>query len=144
MILPTMPSVTANVLVCEAVVPEKNNLLSAIRILNILTVRPGIDIAHFKTLSIINGFPGDALQHILSVQMVSDSDGVVVAASADSSIVLVNQIDPFGPRTYFMTTNFDVELQHLGDLGFYIIRVLLDGVPIGYAPLTLRRGYSAL
>ena len=130
--------ISANLIVCEAVVPGKNGLLSAINILNVLNIQPTVRTANFKVVTVVNGYPGDPYEHSFNLQLFGANDALV-ASSPPHTVVLANHLDFLGPRTFLMTTEFSLDLERLGNLGTYIIGAYLDQNLIGRSHITLRR-----
>jgi hypothetical protein len=132
-----------SVLVCESVLNE-NGLRSAIRIMDVLTIAPNSQHAHFFVLTYLhcnNG--GDLSPHIVKVQMiawnVSYPGGVIVAEAPDQRFTYGYLYSSSAPGGFALTTEFTLDLAPLGQLGSYYIQALVDGVIIQQTPLTLRR-----
>jgi hypothetical protein len=137
-VLIPQPQISANLIVCEAVVPGKNGLLSAINILNVLHVQPWVRSANFKVVTVVNGYPGDPYEHIFNIQLFGANDALA-ASSMPHKVVLANHLNPFGPRTFLITTDFTLDVKGLGDLGTYIIAAYLDQNLVGRSHITLQR-----
>ena len=60
---------SSSVLVCEAVLSEKSELLSLIRVMDTLTLPAGASFARFFALTRIHSQPGDFLPHVLQVRI---------------------------------------------------------------------------
>lgn len=131
------PRFEANVIVCEGIVPGRSGLLSAIHIINLLTLEPWVTVASFKVLTTINGYPGDPYQHVFQLNMIT-VDGSSVASTQPQNIVLTSP-HPGSPGSFLVTSNFALGVSQLGNLGAYIIEARLDGILVGSAPITLRR-----
>ena len=63
--------VSSSVLICETVLAEGNGLLSAIRIMDTLTLPLGAVFARFFVLTRVHSQPGDFQAHVLQVRMAS-------------------------------------------------------------------------
>jgi hypothetical protein len=138
-----MPLLSANVIICESVLVEKNtDVSSAIRILNVLTISPYALVASFRVLTMLSSAPGDFAIHVVQVQMRTAEGNAVVAAAPELPFVYGNRIDPSGPSAFNLTTEFTIDLVPLGALGTYMIWVILDGSSVTGTPLTLRRGQA--
>jgi hypothetical protein len=107
------PPMSASVIICQSIIDE-NGIFSAIRILNSLTLGPMVTQVRFAVLSTVNGYPGDPYEHVFSLRMVT-LEGRVVASVPNQKVVLSNQQDPYGPRTFLVATNFFItDVQALG------------------------------
>ena len=124
--MPQTQPLSANVIVCQQVLTEKTELLSAIRIVDTLQISPGYDYAHFSVVTIVVSNPGDIWPHVLKVVMTT-WDGREVASAADYKFSYGYKADPTGPGGFRLTTQFDVDLRQLDTLGQFLIRVFLDG-----------------
>lgn len=133
-----MSLLSANVIICETVLTEKTEVMSAIRIMNVLTIR-GNNFARFNTLTFLTSHPGDFAAHSLKVQMFSHDEKIVADAPVHPFVYGYN-IDPSGAGAYTLTTEFNLDLMPLGSLGQYAIWVFLDGVKVTGTTLLLRRG----
>jgi hypothetical protein len=133
-----MPLLSASVIICETVLLEKTEVISAIRIMNALSIAEGNNFARFSSITFLHGTPGDYSQHVLKVQMVK-STGELVAQGPEQPFVYGYKIDPSGAGGYTLTTNFNLDLRTIGPLGQYAIWAFLDGVRVGGATIMLRR-----
>jgi hypothetical protein len=136
-----MPLLSASVIVCETVLLEKTDVMSAIRIMNVLSIAEGNNFARFSSITFLNSTPGDDSRHILKVQMLK-STGELVAEGPEQPFVYGYKIDPSGAGGYNLTTNFNLDLRTIGPLGQYAIWAFLDGVRVGGAALMLRRAHG--
>jgi hypothetical protein len=64
-----MPLLSANILVCETVLTEKTDMLSAIRMMDTIRVAPSNNSVHFYVVTRVMSQPEDFSQHVLKVQM---------------------------------------------------------------------------
>ncbi len=135
-----MPLLSANVIICESVLTEKTDVTSAIRILNVLTVSPSKNLATFRVHTALASTPTDFEQHVVKVWMHPLDSAVVAAEAPEYRFVYGRKIDFSGPGAFNLTTDFNLDLRPLGDLGHYLIVVSLDGQLVARTPLTLRRG----
>jgi hypothetical protein len=132
-----MSLLSANVIVCETVITEKSDVMSAIRIMNVLTIKTG-NFARFNSVAFLISQPRDFERHNLKVQMVT-MDGELVASAPDHLFVYGHKVDPDGVGAYTLTTEFNLDLEPLGKLGRYAIWVFLDGKNVTGTTLVLRR-----
>ena len=139
--VPQTEPLSVNVIVCEHVLTEKTELLSAIRILDTLTIQHGYDYARFSVVTIAVSNPGDIGPHVLKVVMTTSS-GQQVASAPDCRFEYGYKIDPIGFGGFRLTTQFAVDLRPLDTLGQFMIWVYLDGAPVAQAPIMLRRSYQ--
>jgi hypothetical protein len=135
-----MSLLSANVIVCEAALTEKTTeVISAIRIMNVLTITRGVQFAQFYTVAFLASTPGDQSPHRVRVEM-QTKEGKQVAEAPDVRFYYGYQLDSTGPGFFTLTTAFNLDLARLDDLGHYTIRVLLDDKCVCAAPLVMRRG----
>jgi hypothetical protein len=133
---------SSSVLVCEAVLIEKTDVLSAIRIMDTLTLPAGASFARFYTLTRIDSQPGDFQPHVLQVRIAftdGHGDWVPIATAPDQRFFYGYKLDRAGPGGFNLTTEFNVDLRPLRTPGTYWIQVSLDGAYLNQCPLTLRR-----
>lgn len=129
---------SVNVIVCQQVLTEKTELVSAIRILDTLTIVPGYNFAHFFVVTTIASNPGDILPHILKVSMTRLDEHEVASAPEHEFVYGYRLGDLSGLGGFRLTTQFEVNLQSLGKLGQFMIWVFLDGERVAKTPLMLR------
>lgn len=132
-----MPLLSASIIVCEAVLLEKTEVMSAIRIMNVLGIGEGNNFARFSSITFLHSSPEDYSRHVLKVQMLS-STGDLVAEGPDESFVYGYRIDPKGAGGYTLTTNFTLDLRTI-PLGQFGIWAFLDGARVCGATIMLRR-----
>jgi hypothetical protein len=135
---PQTEPLSVNVILCQQVLTEKTELVSAIRVLDTLTIAPGYNLAHFFVVTTVSSKPGDIWPHSLQVAMAT-VDGRVVASAPEYKFFYGYKVDLTGYGGFRLTTQFDVALESLGTLGQFLILVYLDGVPVAKTPITLRR-----
>jgi len=130
---------SANVIVCADVLLESaTDLLSAIRMMTVITVPPGNSCAHFYSVVFISSVPGDYEQH--KVQMTMNTlDGQTVASAKEYQFVYGYRINPAGNGGFTLRTEFNVDVAKLQGLGTYWIWAHVDGKPVAKTPLMLRR-----
>jgi hypothetical protein len=126
----------ASLIVCESVLTEKTGLVSAIRIMDVLTIRSA-GFAHFFTLTRLHSTqPPDLSPHVLAVRAVG-LDGVTVASGEPYPFVYGYGAEPSAPGGFTLTTEFNLDSSAPG--GTYDIQAWLDLVLVARASLTLRR-----
>jgi hypothetical protein len=132
--------VSSSVVVCETILTEGSGLLSAIRIMNTLTLPAGANFARFFVLTQVHAQPGDFQPHVLRVRMVfPQGDGCVeVASASEYRFFYGHKVGP-GPGGLNLTTEFNIDLRMLGQLGTYYLQAFLDGQYLNQCPLTLKR-----
>lgn len=134
-----MPLISASVIICETVLLEKTDVMSAIRIMNVLSIGEGNNFARFSSITFLSSTPGDYSRHVLKVQMLK-STGEPVAAGQEQPFVYGYRIDPNGSGGYNLTTNFNLDLRTIpAPFCQYVIWAFLDDVRVGGATLMLRR-----
>jgi hypothetical protein len=129
--------------VCEAVLCEKHSeVLSAIRIMDSLKITPAATFAHFFVLTFFHaGAAGEVSHHVAKVQMfgpLAESKSERIVAQAPDHSFAFKSKDQVAPPGYCLTTEFNVQLAELTQLGTYVIQVFLDGNLVAQSPLTLQ------
>jgi hypothetical protein len=116
---------------------EKTGLVSAIRIMDVLTIRAA-GFAHFVTLTKLHSAqPRDLSPHVLAVRAVGP-DGVTVVASGEPYPFAYGYgAEPSAPGGFMLTTEFNLDSSAPG--GTYDIQAWLDRVLVARTPLTLLR-----
>ena len=123
-------------MVCESVLNEKTGLVSAIRLMDVLTIGP-LGFAHFFTLTRLHStLPPDLSPHTLTVCAVSPK-GVTVASGEPYPFVYGYGADLSVPGGFMLTTEFNLDAG--APQGTYDIQAWLDRVLVARASLTLRR-----
>jgi hypothetical protein len=133
-----MALISASVIICETVLLEKTDVMSAIRIMNVLNIAQGNDFARFSSMTFLHSTPGDFSRHVLKVQMLR-STGELIAEGPDASFVYGYRLDPSGAGGYTLTTNFNLNLRIVGQLGQFAVWAFLDGARVSGATIMLRR-----
>jgi len=127
-----------HVIVCQEVLPEKTGVLSAIRILDTLTIPPATYFAHFYAVTTMVSMPGDFDSHVVALTM-NKWDGQEMARVADLSFKYGYNVDYSAPGGFRLTTEFNLDVREPGALGLSLIWVWLDGAVVSKTPITLRR-----
>lgn len=136
--------VSVSLIVCESVLSEeKTGCVSAIRIMDVLTIGQHSTSARFFVLTYLHSRPFDFQPHVLKVQMVgrSNENWATVADAPDHKFIYGYRLAASGPGSFFLTTEFNLNLASLGPSvgGTYFIQALVDGELAEQTPLTLRR-----
>lgn len=76
-----MPVLSANILVCETVLTEKTDVLSAIRMMDTIKIAPNSNAAHFYAITRVTSQPGDFSPHVIKVQVTQQDGSLVTEAS---------------------------------------------------------------
>jgi hypothetical protein len=130
---------SANVIVCTEVLAETEaNLLSAIRMMSVITVATVNTHAIFYSVVFVSSIPGDQEQHVMRVAMRRD-DGQVVLFAPDHLFKYGYQVDINGYGGFSLRTRFDVDMTKLETSGTYWIWVYVDENPVAKTPIMLRR-----
>jgi hypothetical protein len=140
--LPDNPAIFVSSVICEAVLCEKNSeVLTAVRIMDTLTLPPALRLAHFFVLTFFHAPEFEIATHVAKVQMLGmrSEQWVTVAQAPDQKFVYGRRFDPTSPGGFSLTTEFNVDFIQLDALGTHYIQVMLDGVLVAQMPLTLRR-----
>jgi len=130
---------SANIILCESVLLERNDVASAVRIVNVITLAPGNNVAHFKAHTMLNSDSADLSTHVLQLQVFTRSGQLVVSAP-QYRFVFANRLDFSGPGAFNLTTDFNVDINQLPALGYFTVVVFLDGERVATTPIMLRRG----
>ena len=139
--MPVDGVIAAKIITCESVLTETNGVPSAIRILDILTLPSAATSAHFFAITNIHNKPFDSADHVLSVRMARAKDGQwdTVARADDYKFRFGQRLSLIAPGACVLTTEFNVTLAPLGELGTFYLQAWLDGVMVAQTPVTLRR-----
>jgi hypothetical protein len=131
----------ASIIVCESVLTEKTGVGSAIRIMDILTVGPASLSARFFVMTFLHPTQLDLGTHALKVQMLGlrNANWVIVADAPEYKFSYGYEVDVSGPGALQLTTEFNVDIAALGQLGTFFIQAIVDGNFLIQTPLTLRR-----
>jgi hypothetical protein len=133
--------VSVSLLVCDAVLTEADGGFSAIRIKDVLHCARASPAARFFVITYLHSVPGDILQHVLEVRMTSrEANGspYVVAHAPEQRFIYGYRVDSEAPGGFVLTTEFNLDLMRMGNLGTYFIQAFLDGEIVAQTPLTLR------
>jgi hypothetical protein len=132
---------SVSLIVCESVLNETAGATSAIRIMDVLTAGRLSNVARFFVLTYLHSVPLDYGQHIAQIQLVGlrNSNWVVVANAPPHAFVYSYALVPSAPGAFMLTTEFNLDLTTLGQLGTFWVQLLLDGNMIEQTPLTLQR-----
>ncbi len=135
--------ISASVIICESVLAEKTTeLISAIRIHNVVNVPIQATFAHFFVLTYLHAQAADVKHHTLQVQLGrwEDEKWVPYAAAQPRTFVYGRKVDPTAPGAFILTTEFNLDLRPMpAALGTFLVHASLDGESCAWAPLTLRR-----
>jgi hypothetical protein len=133
---------SVSLIVCEAVLnEEKTGAVSAIRIMDILMIGRQSPVARFFVLSYVHSRPLDFAKHTAKVRLSGFRDGqwIIFADAPDHSFEYSYRIDPSGPGGFMLTTEFNLDLATIGELGTFWVQLSIDGTMVEQTPLTLLR-----
>jgi len=132
---------SASVVVCESVLAEESGLLTAVRILDTITIGAGSNTVHFFSITILHSKPLDFFKHKLRVTMDKFRNGnwETVAAAPDLEFAFGHKLSLAAPGGVTLRTEFNVDINTLGELGTFFVQAWLDGVRVASTPLTLRQ-----
>jgi hypothetical protein len=136
--VPRIDPLAVHLIACQEVLAEKTGVLSAIRILDTLTIAPSNNFAHFYAVTTIVSTSGDLDSHVVAVTL-NKWDGKEIARAPDQSFKYGYNVDPSAPGGFRLTTEFTLDVTQPGVLGLCLIWVWLDGVVVSKTPITLRR-----
>ena len=134
-----MAPLAANIIICEAVLTEQTSgVISLIRTMNVLNVFGGAQVVRFFTVTFLNSNPGDFFPHTIQVQMVTQGGGLI-SSSPEQKFTYGYMLDSVGPGASTLTTEFNLNLEPLGDLGAYMLVAYVDRERAAATPLIIRR-----
>ena len=123
----------------ETVIDEKQlDLLTCVRIMNLLTLAPGNNFVSFYSVAFVGCFPGDTGSHTMTAQVLTSTEKVI-ATAREHVFRFGFRVDPYGPGAFSLTTAWRLDVSDI-PLGMFLVRVNLDGAPIAQTGLMLRRG----
>jgi hypothetical protein len=132
---------SVSLIICETVLNEKTESVSAIRIMDALTFKPLARAARFFVLTYLHSRPFDIERHVAIVQLAGLRDGkwTSFAEAPPHTFVYSYRLDPNAPGAFMLTTEFNLDLATLGELGTFWVQLAVDGEIIGRTPITLLR-----
>ena len=135
---------SVSLLVCESVLNDKSESVSAIRIMDVLFVGKLSTTARFFVLSYLHSRTVDFANHIAQVQMLGIRNGqwtVVSSAPPHPFYYGYGAIGPpaGAPGAFMLTTEFLLDLTTIGELGTFWIQLAVDNELVEQTPLTLQR-----
>jgi hypothetical protein len=139
--MPHNKPLSASLVICESVLTEKTEVISAIRIMTSLRIAPDSNFVRFYALTVLTSYPQDTQSHVLRVLMIEKrgDEWEAIATAQDHSFFFGYNVDPSGPGAYFLTTEFVIDVSRLTHMGTCFVQALLDGERVAMAPITLRR-----
>lgn len=137
---------SVTLLICESVLNETTGSVSTIRIMDILTVGPLSIAARFFVLSYLHARTVDFAHHTAHVKMLGFRNGgwaVVAEAPPHTFVYSYRALPPgVGPGAFMLTTEFNLNLATLGELGTFWVQLSIDGEVEEQTPITLQRRHS--
>ena len=134
---------SVSLLICESVLNEKTEAVSAIRIMDIVMLGPLSPVARFFVLPYLHSRTVDFAQHVAKVQMLGIRNGawaVVAEAPPHNFVYSYGTLPPgIGPGAFMLTTEFNLNLTTFGELGTFWIQLSVDGELEEQTPITLLR-----
>jgi hypothetical protein len=133
---------SVSLIVCESVLhEEKTGAVSAVRIMDVLTVGIQTQVARFFVLSYVHSRPLDFDRHIAKVQLTGSrgNQWITVADAPEHPFEYSYRITPSGPGGFMLTTEFNLNLATIGELGTFWVQLSIDGIMVEQTPLTLLR-----
>ena len=134
---------SVTMLVCESVLREDNGIVSLVRIMDSVVLGPNTTDARFFVISYLHSREIDYKQHTAQVQMVANRGGrlVAVATAPVANFVYSYAVVPNAPGAHMLSTEFNMNVAILGELGTYWLQLSVDGELEEQTPITLlRRG----
>src|SRR5271169_4451188 len=102
-----MSLLSANIIVCETVLTEKTDVLSAIRMMDTIKIAPNNNAAHFYALTRVTSQPGDFSQHVLKIQMMHQNGASIIEAP-ECQFSYGYKMDINGLGGFILTTEFTI------------------------------------
>jgi hypothetical protein len=133
-----MSLLSANVLVCETILTEKTDVLSAIRMMDTIRIAPGNNTVHFYVVTRVTSQPGDFLPHALRIQVTHQAGSLVIEAR-EHQFVYGYKLDISGPGGFILTTEFTIDVSGMSLPAGCLVNAFLDGQSVARTPLMLRR-----
>lgn len=133
-----MPLLSANILVCESVLVEKTEVLSAIRMMDTIALAPGNDVARFHAVTRLTSQTADFYAHTLKVQ-VTDKNSTLITEAPEFSFRYGYRMEISGLGGFVLATEFALNAAGLLLPAVYIVTAFLDGQGVARTPLMLRR-----
>lgn len=132
---------SVSLIVCESVLNEKTESVSAIRIMDVLAVGPLSTSARFFVVTYLHSRPLDFGQHVAKVQLTGLRDGqwISVAEAPAHDFAYSYRTVASGPGAFMLSTEFNLDLTTLGELGTFWVQLSVDGEQVEQTPLTLLR-----
>ena len=140
MLRKTGPS-SVSLLICESVLNETTGAVSAVRIMDVLTVGSLSRAVRFFVVSYLHSHTIDFAQHVAQVQMLGLRDGqwISVASAPPQTFVYSYKMASGAPGAFLLTTEFNLDLTTFGELGTFWIQLSVDNDLVEQTPLTLLR-----
>jgi len=131
---------SVSLIVCESILNEKiTESASAIRIMDVLMVGPRSTSARFFVLTYLHSRPLDFGQHIAKIQLLGLRNGqwISVAEAPGHAFAYSYRMEAYAPGAFMLTTEFNLDLTTIGELGTFWIQLSVDGELVEQTPLTL-------
>ncbi|HTW66739.1 MAG TPA: hypothetical protein VME17_19100 [Bryobacteraceae bacterium] len=133
-----MAFLSANILICETVLTEKTDVLSAIRMMDTIKIAPGNNSVHFYSMTRVSSMPGDFDPHVLKVQ-VTHQNGTLITEAPEHRFQYGYRMDLGGPGGFILTTEFTIGIETLPLPAGCLVTANLDGKSVARMPFMLRR-----
>lgn len=132
---------SVSLIVCETVLNEKSESVSAIRITDVLLIGSLSNSARFFAITYLHSRPFDFGQHLATVQLLGLRNGewISVADAPPRAFVYSYRMVASGPGAFMLTTEFNLDLTTLGELGTFWVQLSVDGEAVEQTPITLLR-----
>jgi hypothetical protein len=133
---------SVSLIVCESVLhEEKTGAVSAIRIMDILKIGRLSNVARFFVLTYLHSRALDLEHHSAQVQLVALRGGrwVSVATAPPHGFAYSCGTLSSAPGAFMLTTEFNLDLNTLGELGTFWVQLSVDGEIVEQTPFTLQR-----
>ena len=134
--------VSVSLIVCESVLhEEKTGAVSAIRIMDILKIGRLSNVTRFFVLTFLHSRALDLEQHSAQVQLMGLRGGkwVSVVTAPPHGFAYSRGTLASAPGAFMLTTEFNLDLYTLGELGTFWVQLSVDGEIVEQTPLMLQR-----
>lgn len=130
---------SVSLIICESVLNESTGAVSAIRILDVLTIARQSSAIRFFVITYLHSQPGDTEQHFAQVRLMAQRAGqwTSAAEAPPHTFTYSYRMDPNGPGAFILTTEFNLQVVKLGEMGTFWVQLSVDGKQVEETPLTL-------
>ena len=134
-----MALLSANILLCEFVLWERNDIPTMVRTMSTIALSPTRQSAHFFAVTTVHCQPGDFGFHSLLVGV--SEGGNFISRTPPHSFQYGYKIDPSGAGGFILTSEFNLDVSQLRLPMNDFVCAYLDTLPepVAKTPLMIRR-----